>query len=146
MNINNQVAVAIASFIGGLPVPGSPTIVSGIKTDLNAAQDSRIIVIGERSDLRKPSLPGLYDVTGSVNIIQSVDTDGCEAAFHATCDYINNALGGRYGMPGILQAIDPYLYVYSYQWIGSNLAASDRKFLAVYQWTAFVRNTANTFN
>ena len=144
MNISNQLAVAIATFLQGETIPHSPTIISGLVTDLNDEAQSRIIVVGSAATLRKASLPGLYDVTGTANIIQSVDDADGEDRFTDICDEIESLMGGKYGMPAILEAIDPELKIYSYQWLGSDLAAGKRHFKATYNWTAFARNHTTT--
>ena len=144
MNIANQVSRAITAFLETQTIPNDPTVINGLTTDLNDESQSRVIVIGTSAELRKASLPGLYDVSGTVNVIQSVDDTDGETRFTDICDSIQSILGGKYTMPAILEGIDSDLKIYSYQWLGSSLAASTRKFMATYNWTAFTRNSPTT--
>lgn len=144
MNIANQVALAITTFLQTQTIPNAPTVINGLTTDLNDETQSRVIVVGTGAELRKASLPGLFDVSGTVNVIQSVDDSDGETRFSVICDSVESILGGKYGMPLILEGIDSDLKIYSYQWLGSSLAASTRKFMATYNWTAFTRNSPTT--
>jgi hypothetical protein len=113
-------------------------------TDLNDEATSRIVVIGTDSSLRKAALAGLFDVNGTVNVIQSVDETDGTAKFHAMCEAVQSILGKREATKSALMAIDPDLFIYSYQWLGDTPAATQRKFMASYSWTAFARNSPNT--
>lgn len=144
MNICDQVSAAIAAFLVTQSPPGDARVTKGISADLNAEVETRIVVIGQDSNLRKPSLPGLYDVSGEVAVLQSVDAENAEASFESLCLWVQESIGGKYGMPDFIMGIDPDLHVYSWQFIGSSLAASERKFLASYKWTAFARNHSLT--
>ena len=76
MNICDQVSAALVTFLATQSITGNPSIVKGISADLNNEAKTRIVVIGDNSALRKPSLPGIYDVTGEVAVIQGVDDAG----------------------------------------------------------------------
>ena len=148
MNLPEQIAAAIAAYLQTQSVANSPAIQSGISAAVVVEEISRVVVVGNEAALRKSSLPGLYDVSGTVNVIQALDDDQSEIKFAQTCDSINHILGGKYGMPCILQNVDPQLKVFSYQWLGNSLAVgggnTSRQFLASYQWTAFASNTPIT--
>lgn len=144
MIIENQIAVAIAAYLTAQTVTNDPTIISGMVTDLNDEATSRIVVIGTESTLRKASLPGLFDVSGTVNVIQSVDETGGDTKFHEMCDAMESILGARNATKAALMAIDTDLFIYSWQWLGEIPAANNRKFMASYNWTAFARNSPNT--
>lgn len=144
MNMANQIALAMAGHLSAQTLPHSPQIDAGLSVVSATEDESRIVVIGTEATLRKPLLPGLYDITGSVDVIQSVDSEDAESRFHEICDSINSILGDKDGMPAILAGVDPELHVYSYNWTGSRLMAGSRRLLAQYNWTAFARNTPTT--
>lgn len=144
MNISEQVSIALAQILRdeltGIQID------SGISASINSAEDMRVVVYSSDAQMRKPSLPGLYDVSGDVMIMAVMTSDNAVDNFNQLCDTVNQLLGGKYSMPALFKSIDPDLHVYSYQWLGSNLGvtADQKCFTATYQWTVFARNTPNT--
>jgi hypothetical protein len=144
VNISNQVAEAIVGYLQDEVIVHDPTIIPGMSKDLSDERSSRIVIIGTDAMLRKPSLPGLYDVNGTVNVIQSVDDTDGDIKFEAMCAEVESILGARATTKAAIMSQDADLFIYSYIWLGSNLAASARKFMATYNFTVFARNSTNT--
>jgi hypothetical protein len=145
VNIANQCAVAIATYLQGEDIAHSPAVEYGISAALNESENARVIVVGNDAKLRKESLPGLYDINGEIHILQSVDEEDAETKLGEICDSINSIMGGKYGMPAILQGIDSDLHIYSYNWQGSqNVSGGKRQFGTIYNFHLFARNTSNT--
>ena len=144
MNISNQLAEAMTSYLQGLTFTGTPTINTSLTADLNTEEGSRIVVVGNQSNLYKTSLPGIYRIDGSVNIIQSVDEASGAETFNTLCEEMESAIGGKTEMIDNLQTEDSELHIYTYNFMGSSIAAADRQFMCSYQFEIIARNHDNT--
>ena len=144
MNIAHRIATAFANMLIGQNLPGDPTIVSALSSDLNEETQSRLIIVGDSADLYKTNLPGLYSIKGRINVIESLDADDGEARFNAICRAMEDFMGLKSEIPELVSMQDPTLHLYTYNFIGSMPGIATRRLMASYQWDALARQTPNS--
>lgn len=144
MNIANQVAVAITGVLGSSGIPYDPTIIDGMSPEVNTETNSRIVVVAGEATLYKTSLPGVFEIKGVVHVIQSDDTDNSDTRLTSMTDAVESTLGQKYSMPDMVAGIDPELHLYTYNWLGPDLARNERKSMVSYNWQCIAKHSPNT--
>jgi hypothetical protein len=143
MMITDRLAAALATLLAQSELPGDPSVVTQIDITENDEESARVIVVAGSSELRKPSLPGNYDVLGEVTIFKTIDqqsgTEDLVAEFQELCDAIEEIVGMKYDIIPLLRGIDPKLEVYSWNLTGQASMMQERAMGARFSWAAFAR-------
>lgn len=142
MMITDQISAAVAGILAAASLPHDPTVQPMVADLENSEEVCRVIVNATTSELRKPSLPGIYDVSGEVVIQHSMDADGVDSPaenFQEVCDAVRGVIGAKYGMPTSIQAEDEDLHIFSWNLTGQENVNVARCFLARFAWTACAR-------
>lgn len=143
MMITDRLAAALATLLAQSALPGDPSVVTQIDITENDEESARVIVVAGSSELRKPSLPGNYDVLGEVAIFKTIDqqvgTGDLVTEFQELCDAVEEIVGMKYDIIPMLRGIDPKLEVYSWNLTGQASMMQERAMGARFSWAAFAR-------
>ena len=144
MTISDRLTTAITAILAGATLPGTPTVVAGIETDVNTEESVRVIVSSTSCQLRSQLLPGIYDLSGEVTIFQTIDTQADAAAdlkdeFRDLCVAVENVVGEKYLMLQSLASEDSALVAYSWNLSGQDSFMQSRAMGARYSWTCIAR-------
>lgn len=146
MMITDQIATALAAILTASGLPHSPTIQTAVSTTENEAEVLRVIATALTSELRKPNLPGIYDVSGEVAILQGIGDTNAETNFRAVCEAIRHVVGSKYQMPVSLKSQDADLHVYSWNLTGQENFNNGIVLGARFLWTACARQDPHNPN
>lgn len=135
-------AMSGALVSGGVTV----TVQSPMEAAINVAYEARLVCIVESCEQRSVSLRGIYNITGKVTVLQSIDVDDPEGDFRLLCTTVRDLMGGETTTPASITSQDPSIHIYNRSWHLDDLGidAGDRGFKAEYSWRAVVRDTIST--
>lgn len=149
MMITDQLSAAVAGILAASSLPHSPSVDRMVSDAENDQEVCRVIVTAQTAELRKPLLPGIYDVAGEVVIQHAISADGVDSPaenFQAVCDAIRQVIGAKHAFPALIHTQDEDLNVFSWNLTGQESVNTARCFLARYLWTACARQDPHNSN
>jgi hypothetical protein len=146
MNLADEVAKTLVRIMASELAPWSPTIVSAMEVTPNEDQSRRIVVSCTESKLWKQLLPGIYEVSGEVFIMQSIDTDEPNDELSSMCEAVVDIIGDKRGMPARLMGENFNLSVLTWNMDTQALLGNQRKIAAKYSFTLLASNQPPTNN
>lgn len=146
MNIADEVARTLVAIMGPELVLWSPVIANAMEAAPNEDVGRRIVVSCTESKLWKVLLPGIYEISGEVFIMQSIDTDEPNDDLASMCAAVVDIIGDKRGMPARLMAENDDLTVLTWNMDTQSLLGNQRKIAAKYSFTLLASNQPPTNN
>lgn len=143
MTLSGKICTAIA---GMLEANGVDSIVQpAITADANTQYENRVIVIPTGCTERQ-TLRGIYNVSGQVVVLQSIDEENAIATYLHLCNSVREILGDTDTVSDQIMAQDPTIQVYSRSFHLEDMEddAGDRGYKATFSWRGVARDTPIT--
>ena len=144
MILPDRISKAVADMIEATGI--SVTVQAAVEPLVNATTYSRIVSHVTSCSQRSFILKGIYDVSGDVTLIQSIDQQGADSLFRSNCDLLRAILSDESLTTASITANDSNLHIYNRSWQLTDMQqdAGERGFKATFSWKALVRDTLNT--
>ena len=110
----------------------------------NETYVSRVVCIPSSATQRK-TIRGVYDVSGEIITLTSVDADNAIANHLRLCDSIRDLVGDTEACSANIMAQDSTIHIYNRSWHLDEMEddAGNRGFKATFSWRAVARDTLN---
>ena len=142
MTLSVKICQALARALEASGVDSS--VQDSFTLDTNEAYTSRVICIPSSATQRK-TLRGVYDVSGEIITLTSVDIENAVANHRLLCDSIRDLVGDMEACPTSIMAQDSTIHIYNRSWHTDDMQddAGNRGFKATFSWRAVARDTLN---
>lgn len=142
MTLSVKISQALARALEASGVDS--TVQDSFTADTNVAFVSRVVCVSSSATERK-TIRGIYDVSGEIIALTSVDIENAVANHRILCDSIRDLVGDMEACPANIMAQDSTIHIYNRSWHTEGMEddAGNRGFKATFSWRAVARDTLN---
>ena len=120
------------------------TIQAALVAGENDTYETRVVCL-PGSCTERQTLRGVYNVSGSVVVLTSIDIENAIATHLQLCNSIRALIGDTDSFPSVIMTQDSSIHIYNRSWHcdGMEDDAGSRGFKATFSWRAVARDTTN---